>query len=325
MDESTKPEVGDAATPSNAEDKTKPEVGDATTPSNEKDKDSHEQPDTAQAPKDPLKKLVDEFNKTIAIHMPYILAAISRDPGMVSRVKEYLAVVREDIPWITTSKPELPFLSQFFNFTEIEVMEADCSSDDLAEYVSFVQTAGEIGGRTTLTDYLIARNSQPLAQQQLQMDYTIAQMVWLRANLKKTRRLIGHIAYIPVFYIAQKRAKEIEAGELNMNSMLDGISAHIEHCSDSLHVQPSAIVVKSAFTDALKSALTQIRGGFYDITKAKQDYLYNLEDESKWMSDEMKIFLKELTANKYHTEARAEVAAQMEVMEEIDRIFYLLP
>jgi hypothetical protein len=150
---------------------TKPEVGDPTTLNDVKNKDSHEQFDPFQEPENSPQDITDEFSKAMATALPDVLADISTDPGVVSRLRAFLAIVREEtFRFMDPNEP--PFLSQFFNFTEIEIKDADCSNDDFAEYKSFVQTAGEVGRRTTLTDYLIARKFQPLVQVRSMLRYT---------------------------------------------------------------------------------------------------------------------------------------------------------
>ncbi|OBT98681.1 hypothetical protein VE01_03331 [Pseudogymnoascus verrucosus] len=277
---------------------TKPEVGDPTTLNDVKNKDSHEQFDPFQEPENSPQDITDEFSKAMATALPDVLADISTDPGAVSRLRAFLAIVREETFRFMDPK-EPPFLSQFFNFTEIEIKDADCSNDDFAEYKSFVQTAGEVGRRTTLTDYLIARKFQPLVQQQRQVDFTIAQMVQLRVDLKQAKRFVEYIVYGPLFFVTHKRANQIKAGDLDVNSILDDILLVKEQHSSSIFARRS-MVSKTQFTDTLKLGLSQIRDRFYDVTKAKQDYLYEKDNERKLLADNSKVFLWDLIFNKYH-------------------------
>lgn len=134
---------------------TKPEVGDPTTLDYIKDEDSCEPADLAEAPKVSPQDMEDFMSK---------LPAIPNPVDMVLHMKSLLGTFRESFPEIKGPKLEAPSLSQFFNCTVPRVKNVDCSNDDLAEYKSFMETYGGVGGSATLTDYLIARKFQPVVQ-----------------------------------------------------------------------------------------------------------------------------------------------------------------
>ena len=133
----------------------KPEGGDPTTLDDIKDKDSHEQLDPAEAPKCSPQDMEDFMSK---------LPAVPNPVDMVLHMKSLLGTFRESFPEIKGPELEAPSLSQFFNCTVPRVKDVDCSDDDLAEYKSFMETYGGVGGSATLTDYLIARKFQPAVQ-----------------------------------------------------------------------------------------------------------------------------------------------------------------
>lgn len=103
----------------------------------------------------------DKMSRLITSVIPDILAFTPGNADMTLHVKTLFGVIQLGFPGL---EPQVPSISEFFNFTEIKVEEADCSDDDLAEYRAYVQTAGVVGERTILEDYLIARKFQPVVQ-----------------------------------------------------------------------------------------------------------------------------------------------------------------
>lgn len=133
----------------------KPEVGDPTTLDDVKDVDNHEQTEFTQAPKDSLQNMEELYRELPPLPSP---------SDMVPHMKSLLAIFRGSYPVIKGPGPETPSLFQFFNFTALKVKGIDYSNDDLAEYKSFTETEGGVGGSATVTDCLIAKTFQSVVQ-----------------------------------------------------------------------------------------------------------------------------------------------------------------
>ncbi|KFY35058.1 hypothetical protein V494_06247 [Pseudogymnoascus sp. VKM F-4513 (FW-928)] len=235
------------------------------------------------------------------------------NPGMINCIRSLLSAVHQVIP---RSEPEAPTTSQFFNFTDIKIEDADCSNDDLAAYKSFVQTEGEVGRRTSLTDYFIAKKFQPVVKRKYEADLTVAQMTQLRIELKESKRFVGHGGYLAVFKLAEKKASQNRFGNIEAEYVLDVVLLAMDDKLFGLNEK-----VMGSLTGGLKLAVRMLRDGIYDIMKAYRDRIYEMEKEEEALADKASKSLWDLVFEKKLAGVRTEVAAQLELIEALDMAF----
>lgn len=160
------------------------------------------------------------------------------------------------------------------------------------------------------------------------LDFTIAQMAQVRADLEQAKRFLGYILYRPFFNLLHSRASKTKTGEVDANSVLDDDLLIIRH-SSPVDAEPRGLNDAQEFPPTPGSEklwlLRRVRRCFYDSTKADQEYIYDMEHGEKIVGDKNPAIPWERICGESVNMSRLNVAAQLELIEWIDMAISSLP